>query len=172
MSDVFPNLATVSLNEAQPGSIVRIGRYDGCKIALVTNHIANNVRSFVWLNASFQNKPPVIFAENWRNDSTVLQYASNVRFELGHKQDPTGHNTWQMPAVIVSIGAQLFIRAAPFDHFDGGYKLVNLQDGSVYSDQPPSSLWTFLSWQLWLRDPEQRRDLMLTEFDVTAESTK
>ncbi|WP_130582409.1 hypothetical protein [Bradyrhizobium sp. Leo170] len=169
MVDVFPAPSTVSLKDATAGSIVGIARYDGVKWALVTDHSSNGVRSFVWLNATFQDRSPVIFAENWQNNPSVLQYASNARFELDDKLDPTGHNSWETPGVIVSIGSELLIRAAPHDNFYGGnYRLVNIRSGSVYSDPLPNPLWTFLSWQLWQRDPERRHDLKLTEFNATA----
>lgn len=167
MSDAFPAVVTVSLKDATPGSIIRIGRHDGCKVALATDQIVNNVRSFVWLNPGIQNKPYAIFAENWRNDPSVLQYISTARFELGsgdNDLDPIGRNVWDASGVIVSIGTELFIRAAPFDDFYDRCKLVNIRDGSVYSGELPSTLWTFLSWQLWIRSPDQTADFMLTEF--------
>ncbi len=170
MNDVLPMVSTVSLKEAEPGSIVKIARSDGPKLALVTDHFAGGVRSLVWLIPNFQNRPPVIFAENWRNDSSVLYYGSNIRFELGtanDELDPNGRNFWETPGVIVSIGNDLFIRAAPQDEIYDMHKLVNVRNGSVYSERPPNSLWTFLSWQLWIRDPVAHCDLMLTEFRAT-----
>jgi hypothetical protein len=167
MIDVFPALSTVSLMDAAPGSIVKIVRSDGIKLILVTAHVANGVRSFVWLNPNFKNRPAVIFAEKWQNDPAVLQYVSDVRFELGtadEELDPSGRLSWETPGVIVSIAGDLFIRAAPEDPFYGQYKLINVRNGSIYSGHPPNSLWTFLSWQLWIRDPVGDRDFMLTEF--------
>ncbi|MHC1946491.1 hypothetical protein IF803_19085 [Bradyrhizobium sp. UFLA06-06] len=167
MSDVFPSFTVLPLKDALPGSIVRIGRYDGCKIALVTNHVVNGTRSFVWLNPGFKNRAPVIFAENWQNDSPVLQYTCEARFELGMADDdidPSGHNVWETAGVIVAIGDELFIRAAPYDDFYAYLRLVNVRDGSVYAGELPRGLWTFLSWQLWIRDTAKAGHFMLTEF--------
>jgi hypothetical protein len=169
MTDSFPCVSTVSLRDADPGSIIRISRHDGSKLALVTDQIVDDVRSFVWLTPNFQDKETVIFAEKWRNDPSVLQYSSAVRFELGTTDaelDPIGRNSWETAGVIVSIGDSLLIRAAPMDSFYGGYKLVNIRNGAVYSDRPPETLWTYLSWRLWIRDPSKRCDVKLTEFNA------
>lgn len=166
MADAFPLVATVSLKDATPGSIVRIGRSDGSKLALVTSEVVNDVRSFVWLNPGFKNKPSVIFAENWRDDSSVLQYKSPTRFELGSKDNDLddGRNAHETAGPIVSIGDGLYIRAVPFDDFRGWNKFVNIRDGSIYSGERPVFSWSFLSWQLWIRDPRSLADFMLTEF--------
>jgi hypothetical protein len=172
MCDSFPAVETVSMKDAEPGSIVRISRYDGPKLALVTDETVNGVRSFIWLNPNFQNKPTVIFAENWRTDPSVLQYKTKPRFELGTADgeiDPTGHNSWDVIGVLVSIGNDLFIRAAQ-EEFYGRYKLINVRTGSIYSDRLPDTLWTFLSWQLWLRDPIKQCDALLTAFRVRTEA--
>ena len=166
MTDAFPLAATLSLRDATPGSIVRIGRSDGCKIALVTAEVVNDVRSFVWLNPGFKNRPAVIFAENWRNDPSVLQYTSTTRFELGSRDSDLdfGRNAYETVGSIVSIGDGLYLSAAPFDDFSGWSKLVNIQDGSVYSGDRPTLPWSFLSWQLWVRSSKPAADFMLTEF--------
>lgn len=160
----------MSIKDAEPGSVVKIARHDGSKLALITDHITNDVRSFVWLNPNFQNKPPVIFAENWRDDPSVLRCGPNVRFEieLADKTiDPSGRRAWETAGAIVSINQDLFIRAAPEDLFYGNYKLVNIKSGALYSGRLPSTLWTFLSWQLWIRDPAGYCNLMLTKFDAS-----
>lgn len=148
MNNAFPSVSTVLLEDATAGSIIKIARSDGAKLALVTDHFVNGTRSFVWLNPNFRDRPAVIFAQNWRNDPSVLQYLSNTRFDLGsanEELDPSGRNYWQTPGVIVSIGDQLFIRAAPQDDdFYGGTKLVNIRNGSVYSDRPPDTLWAIV----------------------------
>jgi hypothetical protein len=170
MADVFPTLSTISLREAEGGSIVGIPRHDGVKLVLVADRLANGVRSFVWLNPNFQDRPSAIFAENWRNESSVLQYGPNVRFELGTSDDeldPTGRNSWEAPGVIVSLGGDLFIRAAPDDEIYGRNKLVNVRNGAVHSTNLPDTLWTFLSWQLRIRDPLKHCDIKLTEFRLT-----
>jgi hypothetical protein len=170
MNDVFPMVSTVSMKDADAGSVVKISRAGTAKLALVTDHLANGVRSFVWLTPNFDNRPPVIFAENWQNAPSVLCYGSNIRFELGaaeNELDPTGQHSWDMAGAIVSINGDLYIRAAPQDAFYGSHKLINIRNGSVYAERPPNSLWTFLSWQLWIRDPARHRDLMLTEFRAT-----
>jgi hypothetical protein len=168
MVSAFPSVSTVSLKDAQPGSIVSIARHDGPKLALVADHFVDGLRSFVWLNPNFRDRPPVIFAEKWQNDPAILQYeAAAIRFEFGTKSediDPRGRNTWETPGVIVSINRHLFIRVAPQDPFYGNFRLVNIVDGSLYSDRPPDTLWTFLSWKLWVRDSLKRSDFMLTEF--------
>jgi hypothetical protein len=87
MNDVFPAVSTVSLKDAEAGSIVRIMRSDGPKFALVADHFSNDTRSFVWLNPNFKDRPAAIFAEKWPIDSDVLQYRSNARFELGTAND-------------------------------------------------------------------------------------
>jgi hypothetical protein len=167
MSDLFPSVSTVSLKDAEPGSIVRISRHNKSKFALVTDHVVDGTRSFVWLNPDFPDMAPVIFAEKWRNDPSVLQYQTDIRFELGTTEDeidPTGRRSGEMAGAIVSIGSDLFIRAAPEDQFYGRYILVNVRNGALYPDRLPDTMWTFLSWQLWIRDPLTRADLMLTEF--------
>ncbi len=174
MNDVFPAISEVSLKDAEPGAIVKIARFDGPKLALVTDQLANDARSFVWLNPNFPNKPPVIFAEKWRNEPSAMCCGRAVRFELRLADeliDPTGRNSWETAGAIVSIGQELFIRAAPEDPFYGQYRLVNIRSGAVYSDRPPNTLWTFLSWQLWLRDPTKHCDLMLTEFHSPIQRT-
>jgi hypothetical protein len=170
MADVFPALATISLIDAEPGSIIKIGRFDGPRLALVTDHIKNGVRSFVWLNPNFQNRPSAIFAENWQNDTSVLQYCGNVSFDLeigDDGLDPGGRHFWETPGVLVSIGNDLFIRAAPEEEIYGRHKLINVRNGSVHSGRTPDSLWTILSWQLWIRDSLGQRSFMLTEFRAT-----
>lgn len=168
--DVFPFFKTVSLLDAKPGSIVRIARNGASKVVLVTDHITNGVRSFVWLNPGFRDRPPAIFAEKWRNDPSVLQYANEHRFEFGtepNELDPTGRNSWRAPGAIVSIADDLFIWAALEENEFGRPKLVNIRSGSVHPDALPETLWTFLSWQLWIRDPLARRDLMVTQLQLT-----
>jgi hypothetical protein len=167
MATTFPSITTTSMIETEPGSIVWIARHDGLKLALVTDHIVNGVRSFVWLNPNFPNKPAAIFAEGWQNDPSVFCFGHDTRFELGLDNDtisPNGRSHWDTPGVIVSINDALFIRAAPDDQFYGDYRLVNIRDGTLYSGRPPNNLLTVLHWELWIRDPAQRADHKLTEF--------
>ena len=111
----------------------------------------------------------MIFAENWRNDPSVLSYGPNVRFEIGTSDqqiDPGDHNSWETAGALVLTSNELFVRAAPEDAFYGRYVLINVRSGSVSFDRPPDNSWTFLSWQLWVRDPQKERDVMLTEFNA------
>lgn len=170
MADSFPTVETVSMKDAQPGSIVRIARYDGPKLALTTDEIVNGVRSFVWLNPNFQNRPTVILAENWQNDPLVLRYKTELRFELGtadNEIDPTGHNSADIVGALVLIDSDLFIRAVSGEEFYGRHRLINIRSGSIYSSRLPNTLWTFLSWQLWGRDPMKSHDFLLTEFHAS-----
>jgi hypothetical protein len=169
MNDVFPSISTVSVKDAEAGSIVRISRFDGPLLALVTDHHTKDVRSFVWLNAKTQDRPSAIFAENWRNEEAALRYNDGIRFELGMTDDEVdarGHDTWETPGVIVSIGAELFIRAGSQDKFYGSYKFINVRTGSVFPNSAPNNVWSFLSWRLWVRDPVADRDMMLMEFRI------
>jgi hypothetical protein len=167
MNDVFPPVSTVSVKDAEAGSIVIIPRSGVSILALLTDHITNGTRSVVWLNAKIKDRPAVIFAENWRNEESVLRYNGNTRFELGMADDEIdarGRNSWETAGAIVSIGDELFIRAAPQDSFYGFYRLVNIRTGIVFTDNYPSNVWSFLSWELWMRDSVAHRDLMLMEF--------
>jgi hypothetical protein len=167
MSNFFPNVSTISLRDAQPGSIVKIARSDGPKLALVADHFTNGIRSFVWINPGFKDRPPVIFVENWRNDPCVLLFGPSARFELGTEDralDPGDRKSWETAGAMVLVGNELFIRAAPGDDSYGRYALVSVRNGSVSFDRSPDISWTFLSWQLWVRDPLRQCDLMLTEF--------
>jgi hypothetical protein len=169
MNDVFPSVSTVSVKDAEAGSIISVPRAGGSVLALLTDHLTDGVRSFVWLNAKFQDRPPVIFAEKWRNEESALCYNGNIRFELGTAEDEIdarGNRFRETSGVIVSVGDDLFIRAAPQDDFYDTYRLINIRTGSIFPDSPPSNVWSFLSWRLWVRDSVADRDLMLTEFRV------
>ncbi|UFZ05399.1 hypothetical protein LQG66_03530 [Bradyrhizobium ontarionense] len=175
MADFFPIFATTSLRNASPGSVVLVPRHKGPKLALVTDQIVNNARSFVWITPNFPGKPPAIFEENRRDEPSVLQFTSPVRFELKHepdKLDPTGRDYWYTPGVIVCIGEDLFIRAVPGENFYDVYKLINIRDGTVYNGEPLSQMWTFLTWELWIRDPNKLCDKVLAAFDARSNSTQ
>src|SRR6266478_1455706 len=161
MNDVFPSVATVSIKDAEAGSIVAISRSGGSVLALLTDHLTNGVRSIVLLNAKIQDGSSVIFAENWRNEESALRYSGSIRFELGMSDndvDARGNKSWETPGVIISIEDDLFIRAAPQDPFYGSYKLVSIRTGAVFPNQTPNNAWSFLSWQLWIRDAVADRD--------------
>jgi hypothetical protein len=169
MNDVFPLISTVSIKETEAGSVVKIPRLDNPLLALVTDDVMNNARSIVWLNAKMPDRPSVIFAENWRNEEAVLRYNGNIRFDLGmadNEIDARGGKFWETPGVMVSIGDDLYIRAAPLDNFYGSYKLVNIRTGSVFPKHPPSNLWSFLSWRLYLRDSVTDREITLMQFNI------
>jgi hypothetical protein len=129
----------------------------------------NNVRSFVWITPNIAGRPPATFAENWRSEMSVLQYDSQPRFEIAHSPehlDPIGHNFWHASGVIVSLGQSLFIRAADPDNFRDHHRLVNISDGSVYEKEPPREMWTFLSWNLVVRDPDRQSETILAQFSA------
>jgi hypothetical protein len=168
MNVVFPSVSTVSVKDTEAGSIVKIHRSGSQTLALLTNHFTKNVRSFVWLNAKIPERPSVMFAENWRNEDTTLRYNDDIRFELGiadTEVDPRGSKSWEAHGVIVSIGDELYIRAAPQDSFSGHYRLVNIRNGSIFEGQPPNDMWSFLTWKLCLRDSITNRDVILMDFD-------
>jgi hypothetical protein len=171
MNDIFPSVSTVSINDTEAGSIVKIPRSDNPILALVTDHLTEGSRSVVWLNAKIPQRPSIMFAENWRHEKTTLRYNDNIRFELGiadNEVDPRGSKSWETHGVIVSIGDELYIRAAPQDNFYGHYRLINIRNGSVFEGHPPNDTWSFLKWKLCLRDSIANHDVVLMEFDSRA----
>lgn len=172
MTSVFP-VCGASLNEVHPGAIVRIERERGRLIALVTDHMENNVRSLVFLNAKFDKKPPVIYADNWRVEDACLLYTGNLQFELGMRDrelSPDGHDLWRIAGVIVAIGSQFFIRAGYFDHQFGIGQLVNIQTGALFGEnQTPHELWTFSKWTLWQEDPMNSQKIKVCDLDIGAD---
>lgn len=174
MNDVFPSVSTVSIKSTEAGSIVKIPRSDNPILALVTDHLTKDVRSIVWLNAKIPQRPSIMFAENWRNEEAALRYNDSIRFELGitdNDVDAKGNKSWETHGVIVSIGDELYIRAAPQDSFYGSYRLINIRNGSVFEGYPPNDSWSFLSWRLCLRDSIANRDVVLMEFDSRIQPT-
>jgi len=173
MASVFP-VCGASLKDAPPGAIVRIEREDGRLIALVTDQSENNARSLVFLNAKFDRKPPVIYAENWRVEDACLLYTGNLQFELGMQGDevsPNGHDLWRTAGVVVVIGSQLFIRAGYFDNQFGVGQLVNIQTGALFTErQTPNELWTFSKWTLWQEDPMNGQKIEICSLDLTPRS--
>lgn len=166
MNDVFPAVQTVMLADAAPGSILKIPRSGGPVMALVTDQISNDTRSVVFLNARLSDRPPVIFAANWRLTEPCLSYSGNIRFELGMAEDEIDINNrywWETAGVIVSIGNQLLIRAAPTD-FAFSSMLVDIRTGGVFAGAQPNSVWNFGSWTLCLRDDVTDRCLELCSF--------
>ena len=120
------------------------------------------------LDATFPNEPQVMFAQNWRFLEPCLCFGGKIRFEVGigaDEVDETGQNWWRTPGVIVSVGDALFVRAGAYNF--GPSALVNVQTGALITDQLPSSLFTFGSWKLCLRDETKERNLELCRFKVS-----
>jgi hypothetical protein len=166
MNEVFPQVRTVLLAEATPGSILRIPRFEASMIAIVTDHSIDGTRSVVLLNAHIPNLPSVVFAQKWRLIEPYLCYSGKIRFEMGmntDEMDELGHEWWQTPGVIVSIGDQLFIRAAPSE-FGFRHTLINIQTGAIFAGDPPNSLFTFGNWKLSVRDDTAERSFELCSF--------
>jgi len=164
MNDVFPQVRTVLLTEAPVGSILRIPRSQTLVYALVTDQIVDGVRTVVMLNAEIPNYPKVIFAQKWRLDERYLCYDKNVRFLLSMEEecvDDYGHDWWQTPGVIVSVGNQLLIRAAPMREFGYENTLVDIQTGSVFDGAPPNGMFSFGAWQLLIEDGATKRSFEL-----------
>jgi hypothetical protein len=169
MTDVFPPISTVSIKDADAGSIVMISRSEGPVLALTTDHFTNGVRSFVLLNIKIRGERSVIFAENWRGVENVLRFDSSVRFEIdvaAEEIDAGRNSRGETPGIIVSIADQLYIRAAPAESFRGLDRLVNIRTGSVFPEYEPNSLWSFSKWKLLLRDNFADRDIALMEFSI------
>jgi hypothetical protein len=169
MNNVFPSVSTVSINDAESGTIVKLPRVHGAILALVTDHSTNGARSIVWLNSMARDRPSVLFIENWQNEESALRYNDAIWFDLGMADDEVdarGQRSWEMPGVILSIGDELFIRAAPYDAFRDQDKLVNIRTGRIFSSRPPNDMWSFLSWRLLLRDPAANIDLTLMEHRI------
>jgi hypothetical protein len=173
MNDIFPQVSTVLLAEATPGSIIRVPRYGESIIALVSDESIDEIRSIVMLNARIQGLSKVVFSRKWRlDDGPYLCYRGKIRFEIG--MDPTGidergQHWWETPGVLVSIGDQLFIRAAPTEC---GYStsLINVQTGAVFSAKPPSRSCTFGSWELCVRDELTDRCIELYRFKISKQA--
>ncbi len=165
MNEVFPPICTVSLDSAQPGSIVRIPRSGGSIFALIAEkQPGENGHSFVVLNSSVPNRPAVFFANNWRNENSCMAYKAKLHFELSVDEadlDIRGHDLWEVPGVIVSVGDQFFIRAGSLEPFHGGFHYVNIQTGALLSGQLPNDTCTFAAWQIWLRDTYDRNFCIL-----------
>lgn len=174
MNEVFPPLHTVSTSTAAPGSIVRIPRSGGPLLAFVTDRPADKGgRSYVMLNAKIERRPPILFAENWQNVDSCLAFSGKLQFELSAELkdiDPNGNKWWEESGVIVCVGDQFYLRAAPFDGFMGNYQFANVQTGSLLTEQIPNSVWSFGVWSIWLRDTIAQRSFSIFDFSVHAKA--
>lgn len=178
MNSVFPDISTTSIDKALPGSIIAISRNSHLIFALVTDHIKNGSRSLVFLNRPIDHGGTLVcFAEGWTNNEPALCYNSSIRFEIDTASkniDATGYKHWDTPGLLVSIDGDLYIRAAPFDtsgFYDFHHRLVNIRTGSLLLGTEPNKHWTFLFWQLWLRDSIAERHVMLFEYSLGNLST-
>lgn len=172
MNDIFPSIATATINDVAPGSIIQLSRFGGI-LALVTDQEIKGSRSLVILNKPASHGTSVIFAEGWRNDETALIYKSDVRFEINMGAegiDPTGRKWQETPGVLSLAGDDTFILAAPQDSFHGQHKLVNIQTGAVALEPTSRQLWSFASWRLFLRDPHSNCDHLLLKFPFATSS--
>jgi hypothetical protein len=175
MNEIFPNLESVSLSAAPSGSVVKIPRFrrDGY-IVLITDAPADKgSRSVVFLNADFADRPPVVFMDNYRDMDACLSYKSKVHFEVSMETkdiDATGRDWFEVTGVIVLIGDQFYIRAAPYSAFGYPYQYVNVQTGALFSQQMPNDVWTFGSWKIWIRDPIRDREFSIFSFNIDRKS--
>ncbi|WP_448043285.1 hypothetical protein [Bradyrhizobium liaoningense] len=169
MSTAFPIMRTASMNEVPPGSIISFPRSDGLIHALATDRTSNGSRALVLLNRPTEGGRRVVtYIENWRDPERVLVYADEPRFEIneGHA-DPGDRHSWEIPGVLVAIGDRTFIRAVQPDRHFEGFKLVDIQSGSVLAGEQPINSWAFLAWELWIRDPLGHRHRKLFDFGPT-----
>jgi hypothetical protein len=170
MNEVFPEIQTVPLAKAEPGSIAIIPRSDGPFLALVTDQPENNGRrAIVIFNTKLAGRPPVLFSQNWIADGPCLTYKTTPRFNLGTDEadiDAQGHNWSRYAGPIVSIGDQLYVRAIPFSEIDYIYRLINIRTGSLFTGQVPNSVFCFGVWQLLLRDKIFERDVTIFNYDI------
>lgn len=155
VSNIFPMMRTASINEVHAGSIISFPRSDILIHALTTDRTSNGCRTLVLLNRPIEGGRRIVsYIENWRDPENVLVYEGKPRFEINERQvDPRDTRSWETPGVLVLIGDRIFIRALqPDNHFEG-FKLIDIQSGSVLVGQQPRNSWTFLTWELWIRDP-------------------
>lgn len=156
MNEVFPLLKTASMDDVHAGAIVAFQRSSVSLLAIVTDQISNGSKSLVLLNKPSQHGPMVTYIANWRNPETVLVYDNDPRFEIcmdKEKIDPTGRNSWEISGAMVVAGDRVCIRAYDDAQAFGEMKLIDVRTGSVFSNQQSIDAWTFLAWELWIRDP-------------------
>lgn len=165
MSTLFPRMRSISINDASPGAIITFQRAGALLLALTTDRISNGSRTLVLLNRQGEDGSHLVtYAENWRNPETALIYDDECRFEMDESNiDPTGNSSWELPGVMSVVGDQILIQAVQTDHFDE-FSYVNIQTGCLFPDRPPSNSWSFLAWQLWIRDPIAGRHRRLLDF--------
>jgi len=168
MNQVFPEICSAPLGHAPPGSIAVIPRAEGSLLALVTDESKRkDLRSIVLLNLTFPNQPSVALHDNWGAGDVCLYYKTPLRFELNGDEkniDVTG-NWWRTVGLIVSANGEYLIRAA-VSH--SGFRYINVQTGSVVSNELPRFYAAFGSWSIWLRDPLHKRDAMIFEFKMAS----
>lgn len=173
MNKVFPEIYSMPLGDAAPGSIAMIPSSFGLWLVLVTNQSTQkHLRSIVILNLNEPNTPSVVFHDNWEARDTCLCYATPLRFELSNKLGDidTNSNWWRKIGVIASTKNEFLIRAAPAVH--GGFRHVNIETGAVFSGEILNSCATFGVWSIWLRDPLRESSIPVFEFDINKSSSR
>lgn len=171
MNSVFPKVASGPITEARPRAVIRFQRSGTPLLAIVTGEATGESRSLVVLNKPTQHGLRTTFIENWRNPETVLIYTDGLRFELNmdiETHDPQGNRSWETAGVLVAIGDRILVRAYHESVF-GDYKLIDVQTGSLYAGSKQSNPFSFLAWQLWIRDAVANRHVMLWDFDASAQ---
>ena len=155
MNVVFPKVRSGPITDVPPGTLIRFQRSSGSLLAIVTDQISGDSRSLVILNKPTERGPITTFIENWRNPESVLSFVDEPRFEINtnlEKCDPTGRKSWETAGVLVAIADRIFVRAYHESVF-GDYKLIDIQTGSILSGLQYQDLYSFLTWQIWIRDP-------------------
>jgi hypothetical protein len=168
MNTVFPLISSTRLADAKPGSIIRFFRSDESLFALVTNQKTAKTPALVLLNAKFNDRPPVLFADSWR-DENCIDYNNEAHFEIGTTDeltDPRGNEWWETAGTIVLIGDKLLIRAVEFQNY--GFSqclLIDIQTGELFTDSVPNDTYAFGKWSLTIRTDRNQR-LELCSFQV------
>lgn len=167
MADIFPNLRTTTINDARPGSILKMPRSEGELVGLATEHLSENgTRSVVLLNARFERRPAVIFARQWRFDPAIcIEETCEFELDISEKYiDWRSRISWETAGVILSINDDLYIRAANTEEMFGGNELVNIRTGALYAGQSPNTPPTICAWNLHVLSREKTRKIPLCNF--------
>lgn len=157
----------VSLVNARTASLVCLRRHERL-LALVTNTANESTRSIVLLNLRHNNSPAVGFYSDWPNDTSCLSYGSELSFEISIAETDIDldHQWWRVSGVLFGMGDQIYLQAAQNEERRGGFRYINVRDGSIFDGHPSNEAWIFGVWNISIRDTLNERPIKLFEFNV------